>query len=64
MEITPKRLHEFQVAYEQDFGESITTNEAQEMLNRLVTLYERVMRPLPVSKDEASSHDQPEDFLS
>jgi hypothetical protein len=55
MEITTDRLREFQVAYEHDFGESITADEAHEILTRLVTLYELVMRPLPVSKDEASS---------
>lgn len=60
MEITTARLHEFQEAYEQDFGESITADEAHEMLTRLVTLYELVMRPLPVSKDEASSQGTPE----
>ncbi len=57
MEITDARLHEFQVAYEHDFGELITTDEAHEMLTRIVTLYELVMRPLPVSKDESSSQD-------
>jgi hypothetical protein len=60
MKITAERLHEFQSAYEQDFGESITADEAHEMLTRLVTLYELVMRPLPVSKDEASSQGTPE----
>lgn len=60
MEINPNRLHEFQDAYEQDFGEKITTDEAHEMLTRLVTLYELVMRPLPASKDEASSQSTPE----
>ncbi len=60
MEITTTRLHEFQEAYEHDFGETITQDEAREMLTRLVTLYELVMRPLPVSKDEASSQGRPE----
>lgn len=60
MKITTDRLREFQVAYEQDFGESITADEAHEMLTRLVTLYELVMRPLPVSKDETSSRCTPE----
>lgn len=60
MEINAARLREFQEAYEQDFGESITADEAHEMLTRLVTLYELVMRPLPVSKDEASSQGTPE----
>lgn len=61
MEITDARLREFQVAYEQDFGETITQDEAREMLTRLVTLYELVMCPVPVPKDEASeasSHDR------
>ncbi len=53
IEITTARLHEFQVAYEQGFGETITQEEAHEMLTRLVTIYELLMRPLPVRKDEA-----------
>ena len=64
MEINAARLREFQEAYEHDFGELITTDEAHEMLTRLVTLYELVMRPLSVRKDEASSQDSLGEVLS
>jgi hypothetical protein len=47
MDIARERLEEFRSAYEQDFGELISIDEAREMLTRLVTLYELVGRPLP-----------------
>ena len=47
MTITVERLREFQDAYKADFGEEITVEEAREMLSRLVTLYELLLRPLP-----------------
>ena len=46
MEITDKRLLEFQEAYREDFGEEISPEEARAMLQRLVTLYELLAQPL------------------
>jgi hypothetical protein len=53
MEISDHELTDFQAAYAEDFGESISTAEAREMLQRLVTFYEVVSRPLPSSASEA-----------
>ena len=44
MEIASHRLTEFCAAYQQDFGESISADEAREMLSRLVTFYALVDR--------------------
>lgn len=52
MEITNERLREFQEAYKQDFGEDISPEEAREMLSRLATFYELLLRPLPNNDDE------------
>jgi hypothetical protein len=47
MEITSKELLAFQDAYEIDFGEEITVEEAREMLKRLIIFYARLAEPLP-----------------
>jgi hypothetical protein len=47
MEISDKELCAFQEAYEVDFGETITEDEARGMLTRLAVLYERLAEPLP-----------------
>jgi hypothetical protein len=47
MEISDSELLAFQEAYEVDFGETITDDEARDMLLRLVLLYERLAQPLP-----------------
>ena len=39
-----ERLEQFQQAYQQDFGECISADEAREMLSRLVTFYALVDR--------------------
>ena len=52
MKIRDDRLKEFQDAYKADFGEEITIAEAREMLSRLVTLYELLLRPFPESQIE------------
>ncbi|OGZ11080.1 MAG: hypothetical protein A2942_02485 [Candidatus Lloydbacteria bacterium RIFCSPLOWO2_01_FULL_50_20] len=47
MNISDDRLREFQDAYKEDFGDNISPAEAREMLSRLTTLYESLLRPLP-----------------
>lgn len=47
MRITEERLVEFQQAYEEDFGEAISLEEAREVLSRLAALYRVLLRPLP-----------------
>lgn len=47
MHISDERLKEFQEAYEADFNEEITKEEAREMLSRLTKLYELLIQPLP-----------------
>lgn len=60
MNITEERLREFQEAYKTDFGEEISQEEAREMLSRVVTLYELLMRPLPDdSKEKAAPEGKP-----
>lgn len=49
MEITIDEVIAFQAAFEIDFGEHITADEAREMLIRLVTFYERIAEPLPIA---------------
>ena len=51
MQITNDRLRDFQEAYAADFGDQISIEEAREMLNRLVGLYELLLRPLPTPED-------------
>jgi hypothetical protein len=52
MEITIERLREFQDAYKKDFGEDFSPEEAREMLSRLVTFYELLLRPLPHNDEQ------------
>lgn len=52
MAITNERLREFQEAYKQDFDEDISPEEAREMLSRLVTFYELLLRPLSHINDK------------
>jgi hypothetical protein len=47
MDISDSELLAFCEAYETDFGETITDDEARDMLLRLVLLYERLAQPLP-----------------
>lgn len=47
MVISLDELRTFRDAYEIDFGEEITEDEAREMLTRLVMFYERMAQPLP-----------------
>ncbi len=42
-----RRVQEFQEAYEQEFGEELTTGEAGVMLTQLVQLYLHISRPSP-----------------
>ena len=49
METTREDIRAFQEAYEADFGETITDEEARELLTRLVVFYERLAEPLPRS---------------
>jgi hypothetical protein len=56
MIITDTRLKEVQEAYKADFGEEISSEEAREMLFRVVTLYELLVKPVPKKKTE----DEPE----
>lgn len=52
MHITPERLKEFQEAYKLDFGDEITEGQAREMLFRVVTLYEQLLKALPSEQKE------------
>ena len=38
--------------YKEEFGADLTVAEAREMVQRLVFLYERLMRPLPSDASE------------
>jgi hypothetical protein len=52
MQFSDERVREFQEAYKEEFGEEISSDDAREMLRRLVTLYEVLLRPLPERKEE------------
>jgi hypothetical protein len=39
-------IKEFQIMYEEEFGEAISTEEASILASRLITLYETLARPL------------------
>ena len=54
MQIPDERLRQFQTAYQLDFGEEITLEEAREMLSRLVSLYDLLLRPIPNSAPNES----------
>lgn len=47
MNFTDEELRQFQDAYSIDFGDTLTADEARDMLTRLVLLYERLAQPLP-----------------
>ena len=47
MKLTPEALDEFRRIYEDEFGEEITRDQAQEMGTRLVDLLRLLLRPLP-----------------
>jgi hypothetical protein len=55
MQLSDERLRQFHEAYKDDFGEEITLDQAREMLTRLVTLYEVLLRPLPGSQGESAA---------
>ena len=58
MTISAERLKEFQHAYQRDFGAEISVEEAREMLSRLVTLYEQLLRlPPDIPEGEARAED-------
>lgn len=42
-----QRVRDFQKAYEEEFGEKLTTSEASIRLHQLVQLYQLIARPLP-----------------
>ena len=52
MEISNKRLREFQEAYKKEFNEEVSLEESREMLTRVVTLYQLLSRPLPGEENE------------
>ena len=47
MQISDDRLAELQRIYKEEYGEEISLAEAREIAQRLLTLYEILMRPLP-----------------
>lgn len=58
MMISNERLEEFQDAYRDDFGADISTEEAREILSRLVTLYDLLRRPFPDGEEETEKFTQ------
>jgi len=42
-----RRVRDFQEAYKEEFGEELTTTEANIRLHQLVELYQLISRPLP-----------------
>lgn len=59
MNITEQEIRDFQEAYEIDFGEEISPDEAREMLMRLVQFFELITRPLPHPVDVTYAIDPP-----
>lgn len=62
MRISDESAREFMQLYEAEFGEQISLDEAYEMGDRLVSLYEILSRPLPhekTSEPQAPSVDEP-----
>ena len=47
MKITKKQIEEYKYLYKQDFDEEFTDGEAEEIIIRLLTLYEVLAKPLP-----------------
>jgi flagellin-specific chaperone FliS len=47
MAITAERLNEFIRLYEEEFQEGLNEDEAREIANRLVELYQLLAEPLP-----------------
>lgn len=47
MLLRDEHIKEFQLIYEEEFGEAISESEACLMATRLITLYEALSRPVP-----------------
>ncbi len=47
MELTPQDIEEFKAAYKEAFGEDITDDEAREMAQRVLRLYELLSEKPP-----------------
>ncbi len=52
MNTSDERLSEFIKLYSEEFSEDISVGDAREMLIRLMTLYQLLVRPLPNEKRE------------
>jgi len=65
VELTEKDIDEFIEIYERVYKERISRDDAREMANRLLTLYEILAQPLPgeieseAVKDEKGSNSRP-----
>jgi hypothetical protein len=47
MKLDPVAIQEFQVAYHQDFGRELSKDEAEELGQRLITLFSVIYNPIP-----------------
>ena len=52
VEIDKESLEEFKKLYQEEFGEELTNEDAEEMVQRLLALYEVLANPLPKSPEE------------
>jgi hypothetical protein len=57
MNISANMLDEFISIYKDEFGEEIKRKEANEIASRLLILYERLARSMPVSSTDHPASD-------
>jgi len=52
-------LEELKTIYEEEYGETLTDQEALEIGHRLLTLFQVIGRPLPCDPDHSSGNSSP-----
>jgi len=62
VKMTPEQARSFKKAYEEEFGESITEEEAEAMMIPLLDLMTMLMKPLPDEVEEVSSKGRPSEI--
>jgi hypothetical protein len=47
MELDDATVEEFRVIFQEEYGRTVSVDEAREMAQRVLTLYDLLLRPLP-----------------
>ena len=59
MQLSKQAIHELQAIYRAEYGATLTDAEAQDLGQRLLTLFQLLARPLPPHARETPRHNHP-----